>query len=302
MARHDVSRTGATGGRSNLERPTIAWRRYMGGAVGSQQLLARDVNGDGAVEVVFISGGKLVAKRSDDSIVWETPPFDLFRIDTVRDLDNDGTLDVVATGRPGRVMIFSGRDGRVEWQTGAPPFGPTIGAVRFARLDGDMLDDMYVTDVACGSTDNTGDTAFAYSFARGFGTGLDTGEQRLWQLERGRDYNCGNNDVVADLNGDGRVEVVAFGTQYSTCSTAAPAPALLLAALTPMGAIPSGSPCPMARPSPTSSTWTVTGTWTSSATPTTSTRRRSTPARSSWSATTPRAPSGRGCTCAGSAT
>jgi MYXO-CTERM domain-containing protein len=212
MARHDPQRTGASTGQSALEHPTIAWRSYLGGSLGLQQVLAADLDGDRSGDVLLISGGRLMAKRPDDSIVWETPPFDLFRIDSLRDLNNDGTLDVVATGRPGRVMVFSGRTGALEWQTNTPPYGPTIGAVRFARLDTDMLEDMYVADAACGSTDSQGDVAFAYSFARGFGAGVDNGDQRLWQLERGREYNCGQNDVVADLNNDGRTEVVAFAT------------------------------------------------------------------------------------------
>ncbi|MFO0648506.1 MAG: MYXO-CTERM sorting domain-containing protein [Polyangiales bacterium] len=213
MARHDPQRTAASTGQSALERPTIAWRTYLGGSLGAQQVFAADVDGNGTGDVVILSGGRLVAKRFDDSILWETPPFDLFRIDALRDLNNDGTLDIVATGRPGRVMVFSSRTGALEWRTSAPPYGPSIGAVRFARLDGDMIDDMYIADAACGSTDSAGDVSYAYNFARGFGAGVDNGDQRLWQLERGREYNCGQNDVVADLNNDGRTEVVAFGTR-----------------------------------------------------------------------------------------
>jgi hypothetical protein len=213
MARHDPQRTAASTGQSSLERPTIAWRTYLGGSLGAQQVLAADVDGNGTGDVVMLSGGRLVAKRFDDSIVWETAPFDLFRIDALRDLNGDGVLDIVATGRPGRVMVFSSRTGALEWRTSAPPYGPSIGAVRFARLDADMIEDMYIADAACGSTDSAGDVSYAYNFARGFGAGVDNGDQRLWQLERGREYNCGQNDVVADLNNDGRTEVVAFGTR-----------------------------------------------------------------------------------------
>ncbi len=214
MARHDTSRTGAATSHSDLQSPTIAWRRYMGGSLTDTQATAADVNRDGIVDVVLISGGKLVAKRSDDVLVWETPPLGLFRIDAIRDVNNDGTLDIVASGDRGLVGIFSGVDGHLEWRTNPLSFGPSIGAVRFGRFNADALDDLYVADRAGGTTDNMGDTVYAYSFAQGFGTGFDDGAQRLWQLEQGRDYLSGVNDVVADLDGDGTSEIITFGTRY----------------------------------------------------------------------------------------
>jgi hypothetical protein len=214
MARHDRGRRAIADVPSRLETPAITWRQYLGGSLAAEQQLAVDVDGDTSVDIVMISGGRLIVKRADDSIVWETSPYDLWSISGARDLDHDGVLDVVAIGTPGRVMVFSGRDGSVEWYTQDPPFGAAIGAVRFARLDGDEYDDMYVADAACGNIGRRGDIAFGYSFAHGFGSGVDTGEQRLWQLEQGRDYNCGINDVVADLNNDGISEVVAFGSEY----------------------------------------------------------------------------------------
>ena len=207
MARHDPQRTAASTGQSALERPTIAWRTYLGGSLGAQQVFAADVDGNGTGDVVILSGGRLVAKRFDDSILWETPPFDLFRIDALRDLNNDGTLDIVATGRPGRVMVFSSRTGALEWRSSAPPYGPSIGAVRFARLDGDMIDDMYIADAACGSTDSAGDVSYAYSFARGFGAGVDNdGDMRV---------DCADSDCNALACGTGCNCVGGAGQELS---------------------------------------------------------------------------------------
>lgn len=219
MARREPGRNATASGPSDLATPAIAWRQYLGGALGSDQQVAADVNGDTSTDVVFISGGRLVAKRADDSLIWQTLPYDLQRIDAVRDIDGDHITDVIAHGFPGRVMIFSGRDGNLEWHTSNPPFGPSVGAVRFADLDRDGHDDLYAADVACGSTDNEGDVVIAYTFAHGFGIGSDNGDQRFWttplgMLERGREYNCGSNDVVADLNNDGRIEIVTFATNY----------------------------------------------------------------------------------------
>ncbi|MEI8254889.1 MAG: VCBS repeat-containing protein, partial [Deltaproteobacteria bacterium] len=219
MARREPGRNATASGPSDLATPAIAWREYLGGALASDQQVAADLNADGSSDVVFISGGRLVAKRADDSLIWQTPPYDLQRIDAIRDIDGDHTVDVIAHGFPGRVMILSGRDGHLEWRTANPPFGPTIGAVRFADLDRDGHDDLYVADNACGSADSEGDVVIAYTFAHGFGVGSDNGDQRIWttpfgMLERGREYNCGSNDVVADLNNDGIPEVITFATRY----------------------------------------------------------------------------------------
>ncbi|MEI8258307.1 MAG: hypothetical protein WCJ30_21735, partial [Deltaproteobacteria bacterium] len=110
MARREPGRNATAGHPSDLATPAIVWRRYMGGALASDQQVAADVNGDGATDVVFISGGRLAAKRADDSLIWQTLPLGLDRIDDVRDIDGDSITDVVAQGFPGRVAIISGRD------------------------------------------------------------------------------------------------------------------------------------------------------------------------------------------------
>jgi hypothetical protein len=211
MNRHDRARTAATTGVSDLAKPVVAWRRYLGGALGADELVAEDVNKDGSVDLLLVSGGKLIAKRPNDAILWETPPLGLDAIRATADFNGDGILDIVASGSPGFVGIFSGRDGALQFRVDRATFGSTVGAVRVARLNGDALPDLYVADAACGSVGQTGEAA-AYSFATGFGGGTDDGSRRLWRLEKGRQYVCGINDVVADLNNDGKAEIVAFAS------------------------------------------------------------------------------------------
>lgn len=54
MARHDPQRTAASTGQSALERPTIAWRTYLGGSLGAQQVFAANVDGNGTGDVVIL--------------------------------------------------------------------------------------------------------------------------------------------------------------------------------------------------------------------------------------------------------
>ncbi len=211
MARANSFRTGESVLPSLLSKPVVQWRHYLGGALASNQMVAIDGNADGDYEVVLISGGRLLSKRPDDVVLWETAPLGLQRIDQVMDFNRDGTLDVLATGANGFVGIFSAATGVLEWRTAPGLFGTGIGAVRVADLNGDGVDDLYLADAGCGSV-NGKPVAYGFSFASGFGPVVDDGSRRLFKLEENRDYYCGIADVVADLDGDGKVEIITFSS------------------------------------------------------------------------------------------
>jgi hypothetical protein len=215
MIGQNAQRTARAPGTARLSRPAIAWPHYLGGSVSAAQLIVENVEGDARNELVFIASGKLVAKRPDDTLLWETAPLGLFRIDGVADFDGDGEREVVATGSPGLVVLVSGRTGRVLWRTRPTDFSPRIGEVRVARLDGDSLPDLYVADMASSQSAPRPESMFGWSFGGGFGAGVDDGTARLFTLPTGRDYAASFNDVVADLDNDGVSEIVAFGTRYA---------------------------------------------------------------------------------------
>lgn len=204
--RHDARRTARGDRGSRIDEPAPSFRTYLGGSLGREQYVAYDVDGSGRAEVVFVMGGALRAKTPDDAVVWETEALDIYRIDGLWDLDADGTPEVVASARAGRVHVIRVTDGAVLWTLPAGVVG-NVGNVRFADFDGDGAVDLYLADAACGSTGSLGDVARAYSFASDLASPTE-----LFALERGvRDYVCGQRDTIADVDGDGALEVVAQG-------------------------------------------------------------------------------------------
>lgn len=207
--RHDAQRTSTGDLPAHMDRVALGWRHYLGGALGSEQYVALDVAGDAAPEIVFVMGGALVAKTPDDVTVWESGSLDLLSIAGVHDLDGDGVREIVAPARAGRVYVLRASDGGVLWSLDPGVVG-NVGNLRFADFDGDSRLDLYLADAACGSTGSLGDVGIAFSFSGGYGA-----PRRLFELERGRrDYVCGQNDTIVDIDGDGALEVVAQGVRH----------------------------------------------------------------------------------------
>lgn len=209
MARHDRLRSSTGDGTSRIDVPAAGWRRYLGGSLGNEQYLTFDVGGGREPEVIFVMGGALLAKTPTDAVAWETEALDIFRIDGLHDLDGDGAPELIASARAGRMHIVRPTDGAVIWSLPAGIVG-NVGNVRFADLDGDSVLDLYLADQACGSTGSLGDVGVAYSFAGSVGS-----PSTIFTLERGRrDYVCGANDTIVDIDGDGALEVIAQGINY----------------------------------------------------------------------------------------
>ncbi|MCX7957919.1 MAG: VCBS repeat-containing protein, partial [Deltaproteobacteria bacterium] len=213
MFRSDVSRTAMVTGSAEIDIPSVKWKYYAGGSLSSRQLLVDDINNDGILEYVLISGGKVLAKLQNDILIWDTPYLAAQSLIDIRDIDNDAKKDIISVNSQGRIIILAAFDGSIRWINPETDFN-WIGAILIKDINGDGFDDIYAADRACGSATREPKalygTGIAYSFRKGFNN-----VEKIFTLEhQTRDYYCGNNNLIADVDGDQIFEIIAPGDQY----------------------------------------------------------------------------------------
>ncbi len=196
-ARHDPQRTGAATGPLRLPAPAVRWRHYLGGQLRDDQWRVADVDGDRVTDVVFVASGKVICKHADDSLVWESDLIDASSLAALEDLDRDGRTEVVVVGERGAVLVLNGSTGRVLWEVPREQRG--LGAsARLGDLDGDGLAELYVGQCVQSTVGSS-----VYSFRDGYAA-----PRTLWQVPSST-QRCGTqNDLLADVDGDGMREVV----------------------------------------------------------------------------------------------
>lgn len=220
VARHDPQRTAAASGTSTITKPAPYWQIYLGGTLSDDTHLALDINQDGTVEIVYLAGGRAIAKLPNNQIVWASPPVELTGIDDVADVYGDGGLEVVAHSTRG-VVLLSGKTGKVLWTEPAGEVG-AVSAVRVGDLNGDGHPDILIDDCACcGTTATSATPGAAYTFAGG-------APKLLWNPPSAPTRShCGSSAVVlGDWDGNGTLDV-AYASTNTVLFASGPTGALL---------------------------------------------------------------------------
>ncbi len=211
--RHDTRRSGASSGAVPIDEPTVAFRTYLGGTLRSDAFVDVDVDGDGRVELLYVSGGRVAAKRGDNVALWESPIVPVDKILGFADFDEDGREDLILMRRyqlPSRLLVMSTLDGSILWELPAEA-SDRFGGVRVHDFDGDGHLDIYFGTGQCG-TGQTAPPGVVYTFCDASGCGYDRAAP-LWTLTPGTPSgdpggNCGAGGDVADIDGDGVAELI----------------------------------------------------------------------------------------------
>jgi MYXO-CTERM domain-containing protein len=113
---HDQSRTARASGTGAITAPKVAWSYDTGGSLDESQVALSDVNGDGVEELIFVSAGRVVARSATGATVWTSDSIGADRVIGVWDLDNVPPAEVVVTGTsPTGAFILAADTGLTQW-------------------------------------------------------------------------------------------------------------------------------------------------------------------------------------------
>ena len=203
QARHDPRRTAQVVGTSDIVQPVAYWKRYIGGRLAPDAFMMADVDGMLGDEVLMVAGGRAVAKRRTDAVVWSSPNLALIAFIGLEDVDGDEQPDLLVRSLD-RVHVLDPRSGALLWSQPAGEIA-TIGSTRLGDVDGDALSDLVIQECVCCVV--AGDTpGHALSFAGGVGS-----PTRLWDFPVAL-CTGGAGVTLVDTAGSGRDDVL-FGDE-----------------------------------------------------------------------------------------
>jgi len=113
---HDQYRTARSAGKGAISQTQAAWKFEAGGSLTDDQIAMADVNSDTMTDLIFVSGGRVVAKNANGQAIWSSPIFGAQRVLGVYDLDNVPPAEVIATGdSPTGIYVLNSADGSRIW-------------------------------------------------------------------------------------------------------------------------------------------------------------------------------------------
>lgn len=197
-ARHDPQRTASATGTSDIKSPAPFWRYYLGGALAGPGFLSADLDGDGALDALYVRGARVHGAKLDGTTLWSSGLIGATQLVAVADFDGDGSLDVLGHSAS-RAFVLSANTGTLEWWQPESDLG-ALAALRVGDFDGDKKPDILVQECACCGTSNK-ETGFVYSFGAGF-----SAPKLLWKLPF---VSCAGDrgTTVLDADGDGKLEI-----------------------------------------------------------------------------------------------
>ena len=202
--RGDIHRTGSVPGVGRITRPAVKFAVYLGGDAQSGTFVPGVVDD---VELVFLAAGEHVeARRYDDTVLWRSPQNGARELLGVTDLDGDGTDEVVALSAfSGRALVLDAATGVERWIS---PLGryPAIGGARLHDVTGDGRAELLLASSGSGALVGS-QLADVYAFDGDVTAGAPIATIELTT----HDYDRGRNASFADLDGDGRAELIFEG-------------------------------------------------------------------------------------------
>lgn len=199
MGAHDPQRTGLAPGTAHLATPAVRWRAPLD--AGAAQVVAVDVDLDGADDVVLLGGGRLTARRLTGSVLWKSANLGVTFFSQVDDLHGSGSRELLAfAGRS--VHLIDPHTGAVRWTSPEGQY-KGIGAVFVADFTGDGTSDLAITEEGSPLGDAVAVT-HVFTFAGG------TVQPVASTQVPTKDGVFGNGRAIglADGDGDGLVDIV----------------------------------------------------------------------------------------------
>ncbi len=185
---------------ADLEAPGVRWSLDLGGGVRGMGWLAA-LDPDGTPLVLVVRGGRVLAWSLGGALRWATEPLGIGPLLGLLDVDRDGSEELLAASIDRGLYVLSLADGAVRWRIEPSP-DSRFGEAWPTDFDGDGVPELYVSDRNCRRRGPC--TGRIFSLGSGFPDDvvtLDRGDYTYW---------LGLGHVGADLDGDGRKELVAF--------------------------------------------------------------------------------------------
>ncbi len=202
MPRYDAHQTGFAPGVAKLSSPAVRWRLPIPSQLGAAR--GADVDLDGQQDLLFVSGGRLIAQSIYGKILWQTASLGITWVQAVVDMDGDGSQEVVVGGATAAHLLRLS-NGELLWSSPAGAY-QSLALAAVADFGGDGQPDLALADTS-GPVATSKPSATVYSFADATAT-----VQAVTDMPgAGGHFPYGSHQQVIDVDGDGTDDLLVPG-------------------------------------------------------------------------------------------